>query len=46
MKTTFLAVAAVVLFLLLGWVLWPSLSPYIDKAKTMDQVKVRKFNPF
>jgi hypothetical protein len=46
MKTTFFAVVVVALLLLLGWVLWPSLSPYIDKAKTMEQVKVRKFNPF
>jgi len=45
MRTTLYAVLFAALLALAGWVFWPYLSPWIDEAKTVEPVKVRKFNP-
>ena len=46
MKVTLTAMLFLVALIALSWVLWPFISPYVEKAKTTEMVKVRHLNPF
>lgn len=46
MKTTLTAVLFLAALIALSWILWPVISPHVEKAKTAQPVKVRNLNPF
>jgi hypothetical protein len=46
MKITLVSVLFLASLIALSWILWPFLSPYVEKAKTAQPVKVRNLNPF
>ncbi len=46
MKTTLTALLFLAALVALTWILWPFISPYVEKAKTAELVKVRHLNPF
>jgi predicted PurR-regulated permease PerM len=46
MKITVTALLFLAALAALSWILWPVISPYVEKAKTAQPVKVRRLNPF
>ena len=46
MKTTLTVLLFLAALVALSWILWPVISPYVEKAKTAELVKVRHLNPF
>ncbi len=46
MKITLTALLFLAALVALSWILWPVISPYVEKAKTAEPVKVRHLNPF
>jgi hypothetical protein len=46
MKVTLAALLFLAALTALSWILWPFISPYVEKAKSVEPVKVLHLNPF
>jgi hypothetical protein len=46
MKVTLAALLFLAALVALCWVFWPVISPYVEKAKSVEPVKVLHLNPF